>query len=1273
MSASQRSLSFLVAFALAATGGYTGMAAAKTTDLSTTPPDLTTSVAPNVAITFDDSGSMQSYYMGDNRPFDGGGWDSSKPWMCAGVIDPRAAAGTKLAQAMNGVYYNPNIKYTPPVYADGTSFPNAASNADGSFKSLNYVWFNGIDVNRKANAVIPNATGSTLSNRNSQGDAYDKRVDDMTGADKDTRWACTSGQKNPFDTKTVDAGDGKSKPNGGPYYWRLKSTASAVNTDKSMNTSVLYDSNNWEPVAVPADQYQNFANWFAYYRTRNMMTRTTLSQAFSKIGNSIRIAWQNMANQRDTGDSRNLDTRFGTTAVLMDIGAFDSSVRSDFYDWMFQVVGGNSTPARAATIRASNIFRQKLTKDANDPYWNGKTAAADTADLTCRKNFHMLVTDGYWNEGDPGLPGAGGSGAVAMSGSTNTATVSQTLPDGTAYNPSATTSAIYSNVAGGAYNSSMANIAWFFWATDAQPGLTDGVKPYWKDLTSATTVDPKNPGANPDVYWNPSNDPAKWQHISQFYVTLGVAGTLAYPDDYASLLAGTKQWPQPSNNSAPAVDDTWHGAINSRGGFFNASNPATLVNSLVSIINSVIATSTSAVSASLNTGVIGDNAVTYVPSFSSTDWSGTLQAYTINSAGVQGTLLWDAGKQLTERTDARMIATWNGTTGVDYQYSNLGATEAAIMNTSDGTGASGSADSLGLNRVNWVRGSRTDEGNLLRARSTLLGAIINAQPVYTSYPSSGYRDYFPPSADGTKAPETVAYTADATKSYSQYVSDNLKRVPTLWVAANDGMVHGFDAALAGAPSANPGRERWAYVPAASARNLQAFSKKENFAYAPTVDATPIYRDVYFSTGSTQGWHTILLGGLRLGGRGVYALDITNPAATSSADAASKVLWEFNSSTPGNANSAKGGARLGYTYGQPNVGRLSNGKWVVLVPAGYFPLDALNPDSKVPEASAVRTSLFVLDAQTGAILKEFRTPSTYGGATISSWGLSTPVLGDYNNDQIDDVAFAGDLAGNLWRFDLRNLSTGTVDLVYKPTDDSPAGTKALTNADQPITVMPRLFPDPTSQSFIVLFGTGKFIGSDDRTTTDAKTQSVYGVRDPGPGKTTGLPWTRSNLVQQVMVEDSAGNRGLTSNAVPTPTLVGGWYFDLNISGVLGERVVVTPTALFNTNRAIITTLIPTTADPCNPGRVGALLVIDATTGGAGAGVSGTGSFGSTSYSITGYRITNAPSNGTLPVATSAGGASGVIPGIGRGTSGSTSGAGLDMLIWRRRSWRILNDH
>ena len=88
-------------------------------ELSPTPPNLTQAVAPNIVVTFDDSGSMASDFMGDNRPFDGGSWTSSKnstPWYCAGVIDPRITDTTNLASvAMNGVYYNPNVIYVPPV------------------------------------------------------------------------------------------------------------------------------------------------------------------------------------------------------------------------------------------------------------------------------------------------------------------------------------------------------------------------------------------------------------------------------------------------------------------------------------------------------------------------------------------------------------------------------------------------------------------------------------------------------------------------------------------------------------------------------------------------------------------------------------------------------------------------------------------------------------------------------------------------------------------------------------------------------------------------------------------------------------------------------------------------------------------------------------------------------------------------------------------------------------------------------------------------------
>jgi type IV pilus assembly protein PilY1 len=1256
MSASHRLLTLAAAMALTGLGGFSGQAAATATNLGATPPDLTTSVAPNIAVTFDDSGSMQSYYMGDNRPFDGGGWSTSQPWMCAGVIDPRVTDTTNNAsKAMNGVYYNPNISYTPAVNANGTTFPNADA-------TLAAVWMNGIDVNRPDNAVTP-GTPQVLSNRNSNANYTDNRVSILNGIvtfkgknnatiDTDNRWDCTNGQTNPFDGKTTDPG-GNGTPNGGPYYFRLKSGVNITNGDGSVNTGTLYTASNWEAVSVPAAQYQNFANWFAYYRTRNMMTRTTLSQAFSKIGNSIRIAWQNMANA--TGTGTDYDVQFGTTATLQDIGDLNSTVRANFYKWMFQVVGGNSTPARQSVIRASDVFRQPLTKTAADPYWNGLTATADSADLVCRKNFHMLVTDGYWNEGDPSLPKAV-NGTPAMS-STNTSQVSQTLPDARSYSITDSFTTIYNNVAGSVYTSSMANISWFYWATDLQPTLNNGVKPYWKDLTTSSTLDPKNPGANNDIYWNPANDPATWQHVSQFFVTLGVAGTLEYPTDYQALLKGTKQWPRPANNSAPGVDDTWHGAVNSRGGFFNASDPASLVNSLVNIINSVIATSSSAVAPALSTGVITTDALTFVPNFSSVDWSGTLNAYLLTATGAQGTQQWEVSDKLKGRTD-RLIVTSAGPgegNGVEFLFANLTLAQQIIMNSSDGSGGLLPTDLKGVNRVNWVRGSTTDEGDLLRTRSQQLGAIVNAQPVYVAYPSSGYRDYFPPNGSVT-APETAAYLADSTKSYSQFVANNLTRAPTLYVAANDGMLHAIDA-RANAKSTTAGKELWAYVPDAAYRKLWFFSQKDNFRYRPTVDSTPIYRDVYFSNASAKsslGWHTILVGGLRYGGRGIYALDITTPDAANAGVAAKKVLWEFN----GNST---GGANLGYTFGQPNIGRLSNGKWVVLVPAGYFPTDSTDPAYGLAAASNTYSSLFVLDAQTGAVLKEFKTPTTYGGVAVTSYGLSSPVLGNYDNDQVDDVAFAGDLVGNLWRFDLKDLTKNQVDLVFKPA----TGTEGY----QPITVMPRLFPDPTSQYFIVVFGTGKFLGDDDRTTTGAKTQSVYGIRDLGPGNTTGLPWLKTNLVEQDIAELSDGTRGITTNPAPTSSKLGGWYFDLNIPGVLGEKVVVTPTALFNTNRVIITTLIPTTADPCNPGRAGALMIVDATTGGAGAGATGTGFAANSGFTVAGSRVINPPATGNLPAATTMGGGFVTLPGAPT-ASGAASTFGSP--IWRRRSWRILND-
>jgi type IV pilus assembly protein PilY1 len=407
---------------------------------------------------------------------------------------------------------------------------------------------------------------------------------------------------------------------------------------------------------------------------------------------------------------------------------------------------------------------------------------------------------------------------------------------------------------------------------------------------------------------------------------------------------------------------------------------------------------------------------------------------------------------------------------------------------------------------------------------------------------------------------------------------------------------------------------------------------------------------------------------------VYALDITNAGASESSPG-TKVLWEFN-------NTSTGGANLGYTYGRPNIGRLSNGKWVVLVPGGYFPTTNPAVDCTATPADPVCnnfSSLFVLDAQTGALIKELKTPTSVSGITgaVVSSGLSTPVLGDYQGDQIDDVAFAGDLQGDIWRFDLSDSDSNNwkTELFFRSSNPG----------DRPVTVMPRLFADPIGGGLVVVFGTGKYLASADNVIdSNTKQQVVYGIRDSGQaGQAVVVEGsTDTPLIAQTMIEKDT-IRGLTTNAVPAMTSDGktairGWYFNLYVNDGTsqtdkGERVVVDATALSDTNRAVITTLIPQDNDPCDPAPRGAVLFVDAATGGAAQGVDfGTVAGWPGGSTQAGALVKNPPTGGFLPVASAVGGGQIYLPGLtlqGGSQAGQTPSAGAP--IWRRRSWRVLN--
>jgi type IV pilus assembly protein PilY1 len=1283
------------ALLLTLSGGVLGAAAPatpNTIDLSATPPDLTLAVAPNLILTYDDSGSMSVSYvpgiLGDGDPQYGlnAGYikdPASGGKMCTwyGVTGTGTTAFKDpipgihpwaFSAAVNTLYYDPNVTYTPPRKIDGTAMPDSkytaawndgiAANSGGSTaaRDLSTAYQVSWSGSTPRPDVIRNAAAASASTAC----AAAARITDKNSAD----YNLSIGYM-PFPTGASRA-----------FYYVLKSGVDAS------NTANLYKPANYTAVdvgALTATQQTNFANWYSYYRSRNLAARTSVSRAFQAIPSNIRIQWQRL----NTSGLAN-------SAILKSLS--DATQRTNFFKFLYASAPSGGTPTRGATERVMRYLGPgNANNNDNDPYYD----SFYKKELTCRRNYHLLVTDGGWKDDYTAASTKNGvttpekyftlnsvANAATAATDQNADQAAITLPDGRKYVPTSKAATIFGSGPDQTGRPGFADQAFYYWATPLRTFAKNNVVPYIPDKTTGITGDPvttaigNDPTKLPDeVYFNPANDPATWPHLTQFIVAFGLGGSLNFPGDLKALRQGTKVWTAWDSAAAmnelqdvpEKADDTWHAAINSRGGLFSANNPQQLIDQLLAVINSIVTRETAPVASALNTAVLGVNAVTYVTGFNSTDYSGSVVAKSVDGSGNVGAVLWDAAALLDARAPSdRVILTsaFNsskklvGTAFTWSDTSDLGVNLKTVDSryTSDGNAQK---------RTDYLRGLRTDENTTFRARGSVVGAIIDSQAVYVAYPAAGYSDSWPASD-----PESAT---DSSKkplySYTAFANTWAKRAPTLYVGANDGMLHAFDATLAsdkytGAASdtvdraPSPGKERWAYIPNAVFNHLYDLTVVNNYKFIPTVDATPVVRDVFFSSG-TQGWHSILIGGLRMGGRGVYALDITDPSATE-AGASSKVLWEFNSSVA--STTAGNPANLGYTYGRPNVGRLANKKWVVLIPSGYFPTGT--DCTAVPAACNTTSSLFVVDAQTGALIKELKTP-----AGTTSYGLASPVLGDYNSDQVDDVAFAGDLQGQLWRFDLTNAdpTKWTVDLAYQPSTDH--------LGKRPITVMPRLFADPNSQNFIVVFGTGKYLGGSDNT-IDSTTpvQGVYGIREAG--KTGQAAVQEGSLIQQKMTEVDQ-IRGLTTKAVPlvdaNNKAVGGWYFDLVVTDSnnnvtdAGERVVVDPTALFDSGRAIITTLIPTGSDPCEPDRQGAVLVVDAATGGAGAGV-GFGDIKNwpSDFSQAGARVTNVPTNGQLPAASQVGGGQIYLPGISLSKSGATFGFGD--AIWRRRSWRVLNN-
>ncbi|MBO9662415.1 PilC/PilY family type IV pilus protein [Dokdonella sp.] len=1236
-------------------------AAEGTIDLLTTPPELTSKVAPNVVLTFDDSGSMGRNYMPDQRPYTGASWggtdqqntagsaiysgSDSSPYLCAGAIDPRVTDATNpKSWAMNGVYYNPNVKYDPPLKADGTAFPNSV------FTSA---WDNGILANRP-----DSPTSSTRRN---------------LGVTADGRFC-----------GKLTAG-----------YYRLKDTVTlTLGTDgKISNTGTLYTASNWQWVSLPVAEQQNFANWYSYYHTRYTASVTAVSRAFSTFDRNIRVAWQNI-------NTRQLAAATGIFPFENVSGA---QTRTNFYTWLFSTTVGGNTPNQTAADRVGTFFQRDTGASDTNPYWERSLGK----ELSCRKNFHIQMTDGLWN-----------NSVVTV---TQTDNAEATLPDGRAYSTSADTSKIFWNELSNGQKT-MADIAFHYWATDLRPGFKNNeqtklkVRPYLADRTTGVTGStPLTAGDNwldnLELYWNPANDPATWPHLVQFMIGFGVDGTIRKTaDNYLKLRKGGLQWPKlqgnsPYSDTAEKIDDMWHAAINSRGEFFAASNPSELIQALQKIIASVVAQSTSSTPASVSLPILTGGNSGYKGGYDSSSWSGTFLRYELDAAGTPATVKWDAGCLLTGGLCAdpagtnttrdpndRIIVTSNGTgTGVPFRWTSLSAGQQNALNQKPGAaaactgGTSPNCDGYGSIRLDYLRGKRTNESATatpsLRVRASVLGAVVNGEPAYVSSPRSGYHDMFP-----TGSPEVEA---GAEGSYASYQNQQRSRRPMTYVGANDGMLHAFDA--------ETGAEAWAYVPNLLLQNGRlAKSTVRDAGLTPGVDSRPREADVFVN----GKWRTILLGSLRLGGRGIYVLDVTNPTMgdeSSAAGSGGVPMWEFTSGTVPSADGdqpcavgSRSCASLGYTYDSANVARLHyQNKWVAVVSSGYFPsnADAAAAPGDRTEAAAKRTSLLVIDLETGKLIREIPTSGAPQSrpAGFKTFGLSTPMVYDLGSDEVDDIVYAGDLAGNLWRFDLSSdqLDDWKVDLMFT----SYGNGGAETVGDQPFVFNPTALRDPATRRPILVIGTGKYLGSDDRTSSIPE-QAFYGIRDYGP-ESPAYPIKVSQLVTQNMTQDATNTRRITGFEKPTevvsdvppmrlagvdpdtqaPTIISvmahGWRIRLDVDTEKGERAQRRALPFATGNIALLYGLIPKSDDPCDPGARYSIMAVD---GGTGAAITTSGGNGN-GQGIIGT-VANLPSPPSDAMVARGGGKL-IIPGLTPQLTEDVRKA-MDKAVppWHRGAWREL---
>jgi len=816
-----------------------------------------------------------------------------------------------------------------------------------------------------------------------------------------------------------------------------------------------------------------------------------------------------------------------------------------------RLTSGGSTPLAESMYEVTRYFRNMR------PYYRSRNDFDNPIKYSCQKNFVIAVTDG--------LPTSDGS-------------VDTDDPDIATYCPSGTCS--------------LPN-----WdQLNTSPRFSDSGTLYFDDIVKfAYDVDMKTgPGFD--------DDPFAIQNIETYAVGFSIANQmLRDAGHYGSGRTADQDEDEPPTN------------------YFTADDESQLKDDLEAALNRIEGKSGSAASVAASTGFIGAGTSLYQGLFDTNNWTGNLKRYdlsidtdrtvTIAETDIDAASKLIAKLSTTGGAAGRNIISYNPDLtpsgpgqGIDFNWSSLSSAQKTYLANREEI-------------LDFIRGDQrceiTSSGTCdapktrnLRDRGTngegLLGTIVNSTPIYIAKPI----EYYPAIWKGTNAPENIV---GAEKHYD-FKDEHKARQAMVYVGANDGMLHIFDA--------DSLEEVMAYIPNAVYPKLADLAD-QNHTHKYYVDGTPTVIDAFFGSGAPVGgdnkWHTILAGGLNRGGQGIYALDITDPNKFTGANAKNSVLWEFTHDNDRD---------LGYSFSRPSIVRMHNGIWAAVFGNGYNNTEIddgdtngdgitdINDDTGDNDSQTGNAVLYIVNLRTGELILKIDTE--IGSAQDPTGknrpnGLATVAPVDIDDDFIIDYIYAGDLFGNLWRFDVTGSDPGTWKIFGKgsPSNPDPIFVAHDSNGiPQPITSRPDAAITDAG-GLMIYFGTGQYIQLSDISNKDV--QSFYGLLDnPENDKRSpddAVQKTRAKMIQQTINAEATYSSGQGTETVrqfsknASTDNYASWYIDLIVEGGSpeGERVIGAPIVRGVSSKKIVFTSIIPTQDICDFGGRSWLMELDARNG------------------------------------------------------------------------------